>query len=183
MARGSGPHRARRRVTVWAAAVCLGLSAACSREATIPKSQHARVEQQVGHANLTIEYSRPVARGRMLLGGIVPFGKPWDPGADAASTIRFSRDVAIDGHLVSRGTYSIWAIPGPDTWTLILSRAAHVFHEPYPQGQDAIRFRVTPTNGPHMETLAFYFPLVDADSAVLVLHWGQTVVPIRLRVR
>jgi hypothetical protein len=68
-------------------------------------------------------------------------------------------------------------------WTLILSRAAHVFHEPYPEGRDAIRFPVTPTAGQYVETLAFYFPLVDADSALLYLHWGKTVVPIRLDAR
>ncbi len=54
-----------------------------------------------------------------------------------------------------------------------------MFHEPYPQGHDAVRFRVPPASGPRRETLAFYFPLVDADSALLVLHWGETVVPIQ----
>jgi hypothetical protein len=171
-------------VAIFAAFAWIGLTVACgSREPAIPKSQHAKLEQQVGRATITIEYSRPVARGRRLFGGVVPFGKPWNPGADAATTIRFSRDVEIDGHALPRGTYSVWAIPGPDSWTLILSRAAHVFHEPYPQGQDALRFPVVPAAGPHVETLAFYFPLVDADSALLFLHWGETVVPIHLRTR
>ncbi len=77
-------------------------------------SQHARLEQQVGRATITVEYSRPVARGRTLFGGVVSFGGPWDPGADAASTIRLSRDIEIDGHPLPRGTYSIWAIPEAD---------------------------------------------------------------------
>ena len=173
--------RARR----WLAALAvLGLATGCSsRHTAIPKSQHARVEQQVGPATVTIEYNRPVARGRTIFGGIVPFGRPWDPGADAASTIRFSGDVEVEGDILPRGTYGIWAIPRQDAWTFILSRAAHVFHEPYPEGQDALRLSVTPIAGSHVETLAFYFPLVDADSALLYLHWGKTVVPIRLRAR
>ncbi len=175
---------ARRAVTIFAAFAWIGLTVACgSREVAIPKSQHARLEQQVGRATITIEYSRPVARGRRLFGGIVPFGQAWNPGADAATTIRFSRDVEVDGQVLPQGIYSIWAIPGRDSWTLILSRAAHVFHEPYPQGQDALRLPVIPAAGPHVETLAFYFPLVDADSAHLFLHWGETVVPIHLRAR
>jgi hypothetical protein len=184
MAEGRSYQASGRLVTRFVVLALMTLPTACgSREAAIPKSQHARLEQRVGRATITIEYSRPVARGRRLFGGIVPFGKTWDPGADAASAIRVSRDVEIEGHVLPRGTYSIWAIPGPDAWTVILSGAAHVFHEPYPEGQDAIRFRVTPTSGSHMETLAFYFPLVDADSALLVLHWGETVVPIHLRAR
>lgn len=149
----------------------------------IPKSQHARLQQSVGNVLVTIEYNRPVARGRRLFGGIVPYGVAWDPGADAASTIGFSGQVELEDHPVSKGTYSIWAIPGATEWTFILSRAARVFHQPYPQGKDALRLRLTPRAGPHMETLGFYFPMVEADSALLYLHWGETVVPIRLRAR
>lgn len=151
-------------------------------EGDIPKSQHARVEQRVGRVLVTLEYSRPVARGRKLFGGIVPYDKEWNPGADAASTIAFSGDVLLEDHAVKRGTYSIWVVPGPEQWTLILSHAARVFHEPYPEGEDALRVVLSPETGPPMETLGFYFPMVDADSALLQLHWGETVLPVRLRV-
>jgi hypothetical protein len=43
--------------------------------------------------------------------------------------------------------------------------------------------KVSPQSGDHMETLGFYFPMVDADSAVLALHWGKTVVPLKIRAR
>jgi hypothetical protein len=59
-----------------------------------------------------------------------------------------------------------------------------VFHTPYPGEQhDALRLAVTPEAGAHMEVLAFYFPVVAPDSAVLRMHWGTTVVPLRIRVR
>lgn len=169
----------------WAlGALIAGFALGCGRQdASIPKSQHARVEQQVGRVLVTIEYSRPVARGRHLFGGIVPYGVAWDPGADAASTIAFDGDVDVEGQHVPKGTYSIWAIPDPERWTFILSRAAHVFHEPYPEGRDALRIPLAPRSGTFMETLGFYFPMVEADSALLYLHWGETVLPIRLRTR
>jgi hypothetical protein len=125
------------------------------------------VEQRVGQVLITIEYNRPVARGRHLFGGIVPYGVSWDPGADAASTIAFDGNVDLEDHPLPAGTYSIWAVPGPEEWTFILSRAAKVFHVPYPEGQDALRLSLTPQSGPHMETLGFYFPMVGADSALL----------------
>ena len=161
----------------------VGLGCGSAGRGAIPKSQHARLEQRVGRVLVTVEYRRPVARGRRLFGGIVPYDREWNPGADAASTIRFSGDVLLESQPVAKGTYSIWAIPGPEQWTFILSHAAKVFHEPYPAGKDALRVLIRPDTGPHMETLGFYFPMVDADSALLHLHWGETVVPIRVRAR
>ncbi|MGH7526738.1 MAG: DUF2911 domain-containing protein [Gemmatimonadales bacterium] len=174
---GRGVWRSRLAAVLSAATLGLG----CGSSQDIPQSQHARLEQRVGRLVVTLDYNRPVARGRRLFGGIVPLGEPWNPGADAASTIRFSRDVEVEGRRVPEGTYSIWAVPGVEQWTFILSRAANVFHVPYPEGRDALRLPLTPRAGPHMETLGFYFPLVDADSALLYLHWGETVLPIRLK--
>ena len=65
---------------------------------------------------------------------------------------------------------------------MIFSRAHPVFHTPYPAGRDALRVAVTPRAGEHMETLSFYFPVVDGKKAELVLHWGTVVVPLQLDV-
>lgn len=148
----------------------------------VPPSQQAAVSQHVADAIVTIDYSRPVARGRTLFGTLVPYGQPWCPGADKATKITVSRDIQVNGQRLQKGSYSIWAIPEPDSWTVIFSRAANVWHEPYPQGQDALRLAVSPREGPHMETLAYYFPVVDGRGAELDLHWGRVVVPMQISV-
>jgi hypothetical protein len=67
-------------------------------------------------------------------------------------------------------------------WTVIFSRAARVFHLPYPgANRDALRVDVTPEQVSHMESFAIYFPMVLRDSAVMRLHWGTTAVPIRIK--
>src|SRR3989442_45788 len=112
----------------------------------------------------------------------VPCGKAGARGGDDATTSAFSTDVSFGGVHLPAGKYSVWVVPmerGP--WTFVLSTAAEVFHTPYPRGKDALRIPVTPQRGPHMETLAFYFPLVDGDSAVLSLHWGTTVLSIPIK--
>jgi hypothetical protein len=86
----------------------------------------------------------------------------------------------VNGATLPAGTYSVWAIPDTARWTMIFSRAAHVFHIPYPEGQDALRVNAVPRTAPHMETLAFYFPMVDSTRAELVLHWGETEVPLAI---
>ncbi len=147
------------------------------------KSQPALLKQRVGATEITVVYNRPSARGRQLFGGIVPFGEVWNPGADEATRIEFDQDVRFGGQPVRAGKYSIWAIPEPNEWTIILSTAADVFHVPYPEGRDALRLRVRPVTAPHMETMAFYFPVAAEDSAVLNFHWGETVVAIPIRLQ
>jgi hypothetical protein len=151
--------------------------------AQAPKpSQHGSVSQQVAGTTITIEYNRPVARGRELFGALVPYGRVWCPGADNCTTIQISTDVKINGQALAAGKYSLWAEPQPAKWTLMFNRAQPVFHTKYPQDQDALRVEATPREGSAMETLAFYFPLVDGKRAELVLHWGTVVVPVEIEV-
>jgi Protein of unknown function (DUF2911) len=149
----------------------------------VSKSQAAMVGQRVANTEITITYSRPVARGRALFGALVPYDQVWNPGADQATAIAFTRDVQVNTQPLAAGKYSLWAIPRSDRWTMIFSKAADVYHIPYPgEAQDALRLDVTPEAGPHMETLSFYFPVVEGKDATLRLHWGETMVPLEIRV-
>ena len=148
----------------------------------IPFSQHGTVTQRVGHTLIAISYNRPVARGRRLFGGIVRWGEVWHPGADSATTIQFSRNVLVQGLPLAAGRYTLWSIPDSLQWTVIFSRAVDVFHLPYPGAAlDVLRVTVTAEQGSHMEVLAYYFPVVGPDSAILRLHWGTTIVPLHIR--
>src|SRR5256714_11679320 len=96
------------------------------------KSQHATVTQAIGATQVTTAYNRPAARGRKLFGELVPWGKVWCPGADEATTIALGKDVVVAGQPLAAGKYSIWAIPGPDEWTLIFSRRPTASTTPIP---------------------------------------------------
>ena len=149
----------------------------------VAKSQSGSVWQRVANTELTVTYDRPVARGRELFGGIVRYGDVWNPGANDATAIAVSRDVTVDGRPLAAGKYSIWAIPDPTEWTLIFSRAADVYHTPYPgEDQDALRLTVTPQSGSYVETLVFYFAAVEGKDTELRLHWGETIVPLNITV-
>ncbi|HVA58555.1 MAG TPA: DUF2911 domain-containing protein [Gemmatimonadaceae bacterium] len=147
------------------------------------KSQPASVMQMLGATRISVHYNRPSARGRTLFGGIVPYGQVWDPGADEATTFETDRPIIFAGQALASGSYSVWAIPDSAEWTVILSRAAHVYHIPYPEGHDALRVRIRPAIGPYVETLAFELPQADATHALLVLHWGTTMIDIPIATR
>jgi len=149
----------------------------------VSKSQAAAVGQRVATTEITVTYSRPVARGRQIFGALVPYGQVWTPGADQATAITFTRDVRINDHPLAKGSYSVWTIPRADMWTLIFNKAAKAYHDHYPgEGQDALRFDLRPEQNPHVETLTFSFPVVEGKDAVLRLEWGDVRVPLSLRV-
>jgi hypothetical protein len=178
-------HMGQELVSRLAALTLLALpAAACAQR--IPLSQHGTVTQRVGTTDIAISYNRPVARGRELFGGIVAWGRRWHPGADSATTITFSAPVTVQGHELPAGSYTLWTIPqrAPEPWTIIFNKGTGVWHTNYPgEVQDALRVTAAAEQGggQHMETLTFYFPVVAADSAVLLLHWGETMVALVIR--
>ena len=171
--------RVSRRLALAVALVMSGAQSLCAQ--VIRPSQAAALMQWVGAAKIDISYHRPVARGRELFGALVPYGKVWSPSADSAAVFKTTRPLSVNGSALAAGSYSIWTIPGATEWTIIFSSIDVVHHMFYPEGKDAMRVTAVPRTGDHLETLGIYFPMVNADSAELVIHWGRTVVPLKLR--
>lgn len=148
----------------------------------IPLSQYGFVGQRLGPATISVEYRRPVARGREIFGNLVAYDEPWTPAADSAAVLTLSEDLELAGTPVNAGDYSLWFIPraGGEPWTVILSSADRVFHAPYPEGRDAHRIDIRPGTAPHVETLQFSFPRVEGSQAILLFQWGETTLPIPL---
>ncbi|HEX5073561.1 MAG TPA: DUF2911 domain-containing protein [Gemmatimonadaceae bacterium] len=146
-------------------------------------SEKGSVTQTVDGTTITIEYYRPVARGRTPFPDVVHWGRMWTPGANWATTLDVDQPIRLNGNLLPKGKYSVWMIPQPDEWTVILNRDARRFHTQPPASSDEeLRLTVKPATGAPMETLAFYFPVVTRDGATLDLHWGTTVIPLRITV-
>src|SRR5690349_19413119 len=76
-----------------------------------PFSQRGSVTQNVALTAISIEYGRPVARGRTLWGQLVPWDSIWHPGADSATRISFDHDIEVEGKQLKAGEYSLWLIP------------------------------------------------------------------------
>lgn len=172
----------------WGRSILLAVAAVLpgSLPAQVRGSERGTVSQVVDGTTITLEYSRPVARGRTLFGpqGVVRWGYRWTPGANWATTLEVDRDIQVNGHAVPKGRYSIWMVPNPEEWTVLLSREARVFHtRPPPDSSAQARFVAKPVVGAHMETLAWYFPVIAPHAATLRLHWGTTMIPLHLTVQ
>jgi hypothetical protein len=79
-----------------------------------------------------VDYSSPRMRGRKIFGGLVPYGEPWRAGANEATTFVIDGDVNVGGKIVPAGSYTLFALPKADSWTLIISKQTGEWGIPYP---------------------------------------------------
>jgi hypothetical protein len=146
-------------------------------------SPKARVDQRVGLTDFQLEYSSPGVKNRKIWGGLVPEGKVWRTGANAATKLTVSRDFTFGDKAIKAGAYSLWTIPGKTTWTVILSSAATVFGTEYDEKTDVARITVKPVALPAArERMTFLFSDTTDDGTNLDLEWEKLRVRIPIKV-
>jgi tetratricopeptide (TPR) repeat protein len=132
--------------------------------------------QDLGLGQITLTYSRPNVKGRKIFGGMEPYGVVWRTGANAATIIKFTDDVTIEGNKVPAGEYALFSIPDQNEWTIILNKTAHQWGAyTYKQADDVLRFKVkTLKLSEPMETLTMEFKYVDQTKCELVMEWENS---------
>jgi hypothetical protein len=172
--------------TVLAAVALLAAPVSAQDPEELPRprpSQHGTVSQEVALTTITLGYDRPVARGRELYGNIIEWDVVSTPGANRATWIDFSTPVTFAGAELEAGRYGLWHVPHEsEPWEFVLVSEWDTHHSFFPFEGEVARVRVRPESGAHMETLAFYFPVVGQYDAVMRLHWGSTILPFPIEV-
>ena len=169
-------------VSALAIAVCsLSLQA---QQLKVPAPSPAQtVKQTFGLGEVTVEYSRPVAKGRVIFGDVVPYGKVWRTGANATTKITFSDDVKLEGNDVKAGTYGLYTIPNKDSWEVMLYKDLTLGGNiaDYKTENEIVHFKVKPLAlSSKMESFTINMDNVLPTSATLVLVWENTLVPISM---
>lgn len=139
-------------------------------------SSSQTINQELGLGEITLTYSRPNIRGRKVLGNLVPYGVVWRTGANAATVIKFTDVVTIEGNKVPAGEYGLFSIPGADEWTIILNKTAHQWGAyTYKEADDFLRFKVknVALSQPE-ETLTMEFNNVDQTKCELKMKWENS---------
>ena len=85
-----------------------------------------------------IDYSSPRMKGRKIFGDLVPFGQVWRTGANEATTFETTTNIVMEGKLVPAGKYTIFTIPKPDKWTLIIDKKTGEWGIPYKYEADEL---------------------------------------------
>ena len=100
---------------------------------------------------LTIDYSSPRMKGRKIYGGLVPYGKVDRTGANEATTFVTDGNLTVGGKDVPAGSYTIFTVPNPDKWTLIINKKTGEWGIPYKyEGDELARvdMKVASTSAP-----------------------------------
>lgn len=112
--------------TLTAAALLLPLASLTAQDL-----HRSRRPSPMGMARITVDdtyirvvYSRPYKRDRDNIFGtaesdaLVPYGERWRTGANEATEITLTGDVTIGDKNLAAGTYSLFTVPGQETWTV-----------------------------------------------------------------
>jgi DUF2911 family protein len=142
----------------------------------------------VGDSKVKICYGRPASRGRRMIGGkYVPFGRLWRTGANEPTTIISTGPLDIAGVPVPAGRSSLYTVPGPETWEVILNRSTSQWgiESEY---RDAVKAQelgrvILPseTATAPLERMTLLIELEaggNSDRVDLVLGWERTLVRI-----
>lgn len=138
------------------------------------------IKQDFAIGNIEITYSRPSAKGRKVFGDLVPNGKLWRTGANAATKIIFSNPVDFGGKRVDAGTYVLYTIPSEESWDIILNKGLDNWGiDGYKETDDVARIKVIPATTKNMvETFTIQVANIKPQSCDIEILWEKTRVTI-----
>jgi len=140
------------------------------RELSVRDTMHA----QIGIAMFTVDYGRPLLRGRKLLGDMLPYDYVWRTGANAATQFTASTPIKLAGMQVPAGTYTLWTVPHTSGVDLIVNRQTGQWGTEYDKARNLGIARIT-TQALPVPVEEFTISIVPGDTrhGTLVMEWDS----------
>lgn len=129
----------------------------------------------IGDNHLHLTYHSPGTKGRVIWGGLVPYGEVWVAGAHQATNISFPQPIVVQKKIVPAGTYALFVIPDQKEWTVVLNKNydQHLTDE-YDSADDVIRFSVEPQPLDQLcQRLTYYFENKNDSETMLHFKWEK----------
>ena len=140
-------------------------------------SPAATAEGTFGSAKVKIEYHQPSAKGRKIMGSLVPYGDVWRTGANETTTIEFSGPAKIEGKDLAAGKYGLFTIPGENEWTIIINKGIKWGAYTYKKEEDVLRVTVKPSKtDSFVETF-----VISVEKDQVVMKWENTKVAFTIK--
>ena len=167
-------------------AAIAGLTLFCDAQAQVnmpAPSPTQTIIQDFGLGKIELTYSRPGIKGRQVFGPnteLVPLGKPWRTGANAATKIHFSDNVSVGGTALDSGSYVIYTIPNKNQWDVVFSKGtAYPGSEGFTTNDDVLHYKAAVTAiKEKIETFTMQFANLKNESCELHLRWANTDVSV-----
>ena len=146
-------------------------------------SQIALATYKTPDAYLKIHYGQPYRKERNIFGDLVPYNQVWRTGANEATEFTTTSDLLIGGKELKAGTYSVYTIPQPDRWTIVLNSdlGAWGAYE-YTPKKDVLRFEVPVVHTPETYEAFTIKMQGDGPEAEIQMMWEQTLVTLPVKI-
>jgi predicted RNA-binding protein (virulence factor B family) len=143
-----------------------------------PASPAASVTGKINGATITINYSSPSVKERVIWGELVPFNKIWRAGANAATTIEMDKDIVVEGQKLPAGKYSFFVIPNEKECVIIFNKVAKLSGtNNYNEKEDQLRVTVK-QNLANSSTESLVYTI---NQNSIVLSWDKWNIPIAVK--
>ena len=142
------------------------------------------VELVLNGKRILVDYGRPSARGRKIMGSVVPYNEVWRTGANEATRFLTEVDLAIGGVTVPRGVYSLYTLPSKTTWRLIINKETGQSGLVYHRKLDFTRVRMQKrASDLYIERFTISLKKTGNTSGLLVLEWEKTSVSVPFQLK
>lgn len=145
------------------------------------------VEYKEEGMSLEVFYNRPYKKDRVIFGGLVPYGEVWRTGANEATTFETNTDLIVDGSLLPAGIYTLWTIPGEDSWKIIFNSKLYAWgitlnNEASREAEHDVLVLERPVRTLPEVVEQFTISFVEEhDLVFLVFAWDQVTVRVPMR--
>ncbi len=161
----------------------LAFTTVATAQITMPAaSTTTSVKQPVGMTEITLDYSRPSAKGRKVMGELVPFGAIWRTGANQPTKFTTTDSITVSGIGLAKGTYVIMTKPGKDSWEVMFNKnpKANATNPDALYPADNVVSITVPTTktAVTVETFTIGIGNITNKSATLDIMWENTAVSI-----
>jgi len=136
-----------------------------------------------GGAALMIDYSRPAKRGRVVYGGVVPYGEVWRTGANAATQFKTDKALDFGGTVVPAGFYTLWTVPTASGWKLIVNSETGQWGTAHKAEKDLYTIDMKTSTLPQIVERFTISVEPSATGGVLNLDWDTTRASIAFTVK
>ena len=142
------------------------------------------VRATIGNASFTVDYSRPLARGRQLLGNVIPYDRVWRTGANAATQFTTSVPITLAGIRLAPGTYTLWTVPHQNGADLIVNGQSGQWGTQYDRSRDVGTGRMQSTTlATPVDQFTISIAGRDVRRGAVNMEWGsfRWTAPIEVR--
>src|SRR5450755_2290643 len=170
-------------ITIAVSLLCLVVTVAAQQQDKSKRpSPPAKAEVALKGKTITIDYSRPFAKGRKIIGGTVPFNQVWRTGANEATAFTTPIDLMVGDAKVPAGSYTLYSLPSENGWKLIINKQTGQWGTDYDQKQDLARVDMkVAKNATPTEQFTISLDKTGGSSATLKIDWASTTASVDVK--